>query len=186
MSQRHPTRKWLPTAAIAVIGVLLIFKFFFVDLYTIPQNGMYPGLPGGSRFFGLKKPYKNPSDVGRGDVIVFRRALGGQSYQFVWRVVGLPGDHVEAEGESVKVNGQRLPRQEIRRNGGEIVYRELNGQSSYEVAYQTAPTQKAPAVDLTVPPGEFFVLGDNRDGARDSRLDGTVRFEAIVARKWAR
>jgi signal peptidase I len=184
--QHRPIRKWLPTAIIAVLGVLLILKFLVADLYSIPQNGMYPSLPGGSRFLGLKKPYHDPSEVLRGDVIVFRRTLNGQSYQFVWRVIGLPGDHVALEGDSVKINGQPLPRHEVRRGGGEIVYRETNGPSAYEVAYQTTASQKAPAVDLTVPAGEFFVMGDNRDGARDSRFDGTVRFEAIVARRWSR
>ena len=186
MQPNQFTKKWLTTALLALLGVLLILKFLVLDLYTIPQNGMYPGLPSGSRFLGLKRPYGNPSAVVRGDVIVFRRPLEGQSFQFVWRVVGLPGDHVEVEGESVKVNGQLLPRQEIRRNSGEIIYREANGQASYEVAYEAAPAKMAPTVDMTVPAGEFFVMGDNRDGARDSRFDGTVRFESIVARKLSR
>jgi signal peptidase I len=186
MQPNHLTKKWLPAILVALLGVLLILKFFVAALYTIPQNGMYPGLPSGSRFLGLKSAYSNSSDVARGDVIVFRRAVAGKTHQFVWRVMGLPGDHVQVEGESVRINGQRLARQEIRRNGGEIIYREVNGQASYDVAYQMTPTQKAPSVDLIVPPGEFFVLGDNRDGARDSRFDGTVRFQAIVARKWSR
>jgi signal peptidase I len=170
-----------------VLAVVLLLKLFVVDLYTVPQAGMVPTIPANGRFLGRKHPYRNPSQVHRGDVIVFWRELpDGKRYQFVWRVLGLPGDRVELAGDTVRINGQSLPREQIHTDNGLVIYREHNGPASYDVAYPApvAESSAPPEVSLTVPPGEFFTLGDNRHSARDSRFDGTVPFDHIVAKKW--
>lgn len=177
-------RRWLLLGGVvALFAALLVVKLFVADLYTIPQNGMYPGLPQGSRFLALKRPFRSPSDVRRGDVIVFVRTVADQPYTFVWRVIGLPGDRVEVGANSVKVSGHVLSHERVRTDGSMTVYRETNGESAYEVAYHTAPLRTAPMITLTVPAGEFFVLGDNRDNAQDSRFDGSVPFASIIARR---
>ena len=171
---------------LAVLGVLLLLKTFVIDRYTVPQAGMFPTIPSGGTFFGWKHPYRDSSQVRRGDVIAFwRRLPDGQKYQFVWRVVGLPGDRIDFTGDSVSVNGLLLPREQVRTENGLVIYREHNGGAAYEVAYPspvTAATSQ-PVVTLTVPPDQFFVLGDNRDFAQDSRYDGAVPFSQIVAKK---
>ncbi|HSZ54118.1 MAG TPA: signal peptidase I [Tepidisphaeraceae bacterium] len=173
-------------ALLAVLAVLLLLKTFVIDRYTVPQAGMFPTIPSGGSFFAWKHPYRDPSQVRRGDVIAFWRQLpDGQKYQFVWRVVGLPGDRIELAGDSVSVNGQPLPREQARTENGLVIYREHNGDAAYEVAYPSSVTAATsqPVVTLTVPPDQFFVLGDNRDFAQDSRYDGTVPFTHIVAKK---
>jgi signal peptidase I len=186
MKQNRARRRWLLGAVVALLGVLVALKLFVADLYTIPQNGMYPGLPQGSRFVALKRRFRGPSDVRRGDVIVFVRIVAARPYTFVWRVIGLPGDRVEVGADSVTINGRALPHEQVRTDGSMTIYRETNDESAYEVAYGGAPLRTAPITTQIVPAGEFFVLGDKRDNAQDSRFDGTVPFTSIIARKLPR
>jgi len=184
--ESNSKKRWIQAVLLAGLVGLLLLKSFVLDIYTVPQEGMLPSISPGGHFIGKKHPYRDPSRVRRGDVIVFSRELpDGQRYQFVWRVVGLPGDRVETAGDSVIVNGKELAREQLRAEEGLVVYREQNGEAAYEVAYPT-PVSGAtaqPKVTMVVPAGEFFTLGDNRHAARDSRYDGTVPFGQIVARK---
>lgn len=178
-------RRWWQFLLLGVVAALLGVKFFVVDLYTVPQEGMVPTIAKGGRFFGKRHPYHDASAVKRGDVIVFWQDIADGRYQFVWRVVGLPGDRVEAVGDTVSVNGRALPRELVRSQDGLSVYREHNGDASYEVAYPPVPASapSPPGMKMTVPPNAFFMLGDNRYNARDSRVDGAVPFDHIVAKK---
>ncbi len=155
--------------------------------YRIPQNGMYPGLPSGSYLLVRPRPYGRPSEVARGDIIVFTRFEKGAHYNYIWRVVGLPGDSVEVSRRKVAVNGVDLTRQPVREDGGFAIFREANAGTSYEVAYPKASAgEEPPTASMQVPAGAFFVLGDNRYNAVDSRYFGPVPFETITGKKiWA-
>src|SRR5947207_6930889 len=128
------TKKVLTSSLIAAVLALLAIKTFFIGYYRIPQNGMYPGLPAGSTLFAAKRAYTGPATVKRGDIIVFVREDNGQQYNYIWRVVALPGEKVEASGESLRINGQPVERQRVREANGKTVYREQIDGVSYEVA----------------------------------------------------
>src|SRR5438094_1679770 len=96
-----------------VVLVLLALKTFFIGYYRIPQNGMYPTLPAGSILFTLKRPYSDISNVKRGDIIVFVREQNGRRYNYIWRVIALPGEKVEAFRESLTINDQPVSRESI-------------------------------------------------------------------------
>ena len=152
--------------------------------YRIPQNGMYPGLPAGSYLLVRPHAYRTSSDVRRGDIVVFERTENAKRYVFIWRVVALPGDSVQVTGQRVAVNGSDLPRQRLRDDGTMAVFRETNGPASYEVAYpKDVAVPDPPAASLTIQQDQFFVLGDNRYDARDSRYFGPVQFAAILGKK---
>ena len=90
------------------------------------------------------------------DVIVYR-AQSGQ--QLIGRVVALPGDVVEVtEDGTFKVNGNAQP--------------SLNGQS-------TAPAESGPAYPLALGEGQYFVLGDDRMQAVDSREVGAIGINVV-------
>jgi signal peptidase I len=63
------------------------------------------------------------------------------------------------------------------------VFREQIGDISYEVAFDQQPASQPPDVSVTVPSGQFFVMGDNRFGARDSRYFGPVTFSSIIGKQ---
>lgn len=150
------------------------------------------------------------STPARGDVVVFKPSTSDTD-SWVKRVIGLPGDRIEVRGGVVILNGQPIPRVSIgnqpialspnspcRTIGGPShvaagnclypAYREtLPGGRSYTVLDQAS----VPADDfapVTVPAGNVFVMGDNRDDSEDSRFDpqiggvGFLPIERIVGR----
>ena len=168
---------------IALLLVAIGVKARFIGYYKIPQNGMYPGLPAGSSVFAAQRAYSGASSVKRGDIVVFVREENGQRYNYIWRVVALPGEKVEASGESLTINGQAVQRQRVREAAGKTVFREQIGDASYEVAFAPSPLYPPPDVSVTVPSDQFFVMGDNRFDARDSRYFGPISFSSIIGKK---
>lgn len=168
----------------AAFVAFVVTKLFFISYSIVPQNGMYPGIPAGSFVFSWKRPYKQVSEVQRGDIVLFTRIENGERYDYIWRVVGLPRDKVEIDGERVSINGQPLKREKVRQDGDLVVFREVNGAADYEVAYPVnSDSSNQPKASLTVPDNEFFVLGDNRFDAVDSRYFGAIKFDSIYGRK---
>jgi signal peptidase I len=181
--------KWLSRLFLAFVLtlalVVIVLKLTIVSSWVIPQNGMYPTLPGGSTFLGINKPYKSAGDVKRGDIVIFERFEKGDRYIYIWRVVGLPGDSVVVEDSRVTLNGKPLPLEKVRSEVEADILRETNGEVSYEVAHdRTTPEGLSGKFMLTVPEGHLFVLGDHRTAASDSRVMGPIPFSSVLARKW--
>jgi signal peptidase I len=146
---------------------------------------MFPTLSAGGRILGRRHAYASPSQVRRGDIVVFNRDVNGKRYQFIWRVVGLPEDNIAITGRDVLINGKPLTHEQVAVYGEDegAIVRESDGSSSYLIALENNPKMPPPSVEMKVPTDQFFLLGDNRDAAMDSRYHGPVPFEAIVARK---
>jgi signal peptidase I len=174
-------------AVMALVGLAgpIVLRLFFFNYSRIPQNGMYPGIPAGRLFVSKKRPYRNVSEVMRGDVVVFTRDVGGSTYRYIWRVVGLPGDLVEVSNEAVSLDGHPLKHETVRKEGQYLIVREWNGDVSYEVAYnQTLDRAEPPPIaSMKVPGDHLFLLGDNRYMAEDSTFIGPVPFSSIVEKK---
>jgi signal peptidase I len=183
MPNTSTTKKIAIGSIIAIVLALLAAKSLFISSYRIPQNGMYPGLPAGSRLFAARRAYSDASSVKRGDIVVFVREENGQRYNYIWRVVALPGERVDASGDTLTVNGQPVQRQRLREADGKTVFREQIGEMSYEVAFDDSPRHIPPDVSVIVPPDHFFVMGDNRFEARDSRYFGPIQFTSIIGKK---
>jgi signal peptidase I len=95
----------------------------------------------------------------QGDIVVFRFP-GHPERDFIKRVIAVPGDTLEIDRGRVYVNGDLLIEEYIR------------AQPTYSV-----PTQ-------TVPPGKYFVLGDNRPNSSDSHIWGYVPADNIIGKAW--
>jgi signal peptidase I len=156
------------------------FAFHYVranafEAFYVPAGSMVPTVLNGDHILVNKAAYRNHGPE-RGDVIVFRypRQPG---YQWVKRVVALPGDSVEVRGHDVSVNGKKLERDRVPAVslaplGGQLtgeVFEETNGGRRYRVMLAAEPAKGQDVAKATVPDGACFVLGDDRDNSKDSR-----------------
>ncbi len=119
-------------------------------------TSMSPSILSGQ--FGIEQPYAFDEAPQRGDIIDFKAPPDPTKY-YSKRVIGIPGDVIVISGTSVFLNGVRLVEPYVVYQGN------------------PSPTQKILAI---VPPGEFFVLGDNRAVSYDSRFWGFVPSSSIV------
>lgn len=156
-----------------------------VESFYIPSTSMEPGIRQGDVLFADKRYNCGgcQSGIARGDVAIFTYP-NDRTLKYIKRVIALPGDTVQMLGAEVKVNGQPLtvpgsvrpgPAPEI-----EIVS-EHSGERQWQVQRPAQGVGSA-SLSLTVPPGQVFVLGDNRTLSRDSRSFGTVPMPDVVGR----
>jgi signal peptidase I len=155
---------WGATVAL-MVGMWFIIRLFLFQSFYIPSPSMAPVLEPGDRVLVSKLSYRL-HDVHRGDIVVFKRPpaltpvqAGPEVKDLVKRVIGLPGDTVEARDGQMIVNGTALKEPYIAKGG---------------VTSPVAPTH--------IPPNHFWVMGDNRSVSEDSRYFGSVSGSLIVGR----
>jgi signal peptidase I len=151
-----------------------------VQAFSIPTSSMEPGILRGDFIFADKR-YNCPNCKNRvvtGDIGIFVYPNDRTLY-YIKRVIGLPGDHVAIKDHKIMVNGKSLTRKETA-DGEHVAAIEQTGERSWRVRWNRNTV--VPDVDLTVPPGQIFLLGDNRDVSTDSRTFGTVPLADLVGR----
>jgi signal peptidase I len=94
-------------------------------------------------------------------------------------VIGLPGDHVTIKAHHVAVNDKSLTGAETV-NGDRVTATETLGSRSWHVQWSSSAATSD--IDLVVPPGQIFLLGDSRDLSSDSRQFGTVPLSDLVGK----
>src|SRR2546423_1694933 len=124
MANPSKAKKIVTWSLMAIVLALFTIKTFFIGYYRIPQNGMSPTLPAGSILFTNKNAYSDASSVKRGDIIIFVREQNGRRYNYIWRVIGLPGDKVQTSGESLIINGQPVGHERATYAGGRTALHE--------------------------------------------------------------
>ena len=155
-------------------NTLLIGDYLLVDKAHYGHGGIWGNL----------LPYR---DIERGDIIVFRYPVHPAQH-FVKRVVGVPGDHIHLVNKQVFVNGRPLDESYVVYNGhGPDAYRDYfplpdHAGGSVESSWWLEMRKYVSHGELLVPPGSYFVLGDNRDESLDSRYWGFVPRENIIGR----
>jgi signal peptidase I len=165
------------------LGLALLIQAFLVKPFRSPSESMEPTLDIGQRVLVDRVSYRF-SNPGRGDIVVFKPPAGADQNacgiptepndghpcqqptpnksksNFIKRVVGLPGDRIKIIAGRVYIDGK--PRKEpfIRPDA-------------------SCPICNLPK-EITVPPGHFFMMGDNRGQSADSREWGPVPKKWII------
>ena len=159
-------------AAVA-IAVALLIQAFLVKPYRIPSESMQDTLQIGDRVLVDRITWRF-SEPERGDVVVFHPPFEGPV--LIKRIVGMPGDTLELREGRVVLNGQLLEEPYVRRIGETPVPTEPFGNG----------LPWALDAPYTVPPGNYFVMGDNRIDSGDSRDFGPVPRDQLVGSTFAR
>lgn len=154
-----------------------------VSSFHIPSSSMAPGVLQGDVLFADRR-YNRPGvdqAVRHGDVAIFTYPNDRTRY-YIKRIVGLPGDRVRIDGHAVWLNGQSLSRAHGVQDGHEDI-QEAIGPAHWLARWQRAAEHPAtPPSEWLVPPGQVFVLGDNRDESKDSRHYSTVPLADVVGK----
>ena len=166
---------------VAVIGtafiVAFIIKVFLFQAYYIPSPSMEPTLGIGDRVIVNKLSYKL-HDVNRGDLVVFENpsTSNGAVSDLIKRVIALPGETLQVLDGKVYIDGNLVIEP----------YLEASDNTFDFLAPAGCIGTKEVLNKCIVPDGHVFVMGDNRDNSRDSRIFGPVDIETIVGRAFVR
>lgn len=182
---------------VIMAAVILTGRSVLADWYVVPTGSMKPTILEGDRVFVWKSAYQiripfskirlfSTGKPERGDVVVVRNPDGG-TIPFVKRLIGLPGDVIELKNEILTVNGKAMPISllpGIHADDGETIL--LGTENLLGRTHPVRILPDRPAFrnfgPITVPEGEVFVMGDNRDESRDARFFGTRPMTDLLGR----
>lgn len=180
--KKSTAREYYEALLIAVIFVNFA-RIFVFQAFKIPTGSMEDNLKIGDHIIVNKFIYGPEPDawdeflpirhIHRGDIIVFRYPLQPDT-DFVKRVIGLPGDTVEVRDKVVYINGKALSEPYVIHVDPTIYPLQAALPEPWRSRDQFGP--------YTVPAGQYFAMGDNRDRSSDSRYWGTVPRSMIKGR----
>lgn len=156
----------IETFVIALAMFVLMYLFLFQP-HQVKGNSMYPNFHDEEYLLTNKITYRL-SEPKRGDVIVFK-APKNEEYDYIKRIVGLPGDTIKIEDCNVFINNQPLKEEYLSEN----------------ICTSSGRTWQA-GKSIMLSENEYFVAGDNRPYSSDSRDWGTVPETNIVGKAWFR
>lgn len=206
LKQQKPEEEKLPIiidyarSFFPVLLIVFLLRSFLYEPFRIPSGSLEPTLLTGdfilvNKFdYGVRLPVVHTKLFGsgepsRGDIIVFRWPPN-PSFDFIKRVIGVPGDKISYINKELTVNGQPVPQTFLKQanaeneagsdNVVEEKQEDLLGIKHHIYVDNAKSSQDFR--DIVVPDGMYFVMGDNRDDSADSRFWGFVPEQNIVGK----
>ncbi|WP_410473660.1 signal peptidase I [Guyparkeria sp. TX1] len=182
-----------------ILLAVLVIRSFLFEPFRIPSGSMMPTLLVGdfilvNKFtYGLRLPVVNTKvlpigEPERGDVAVFRYPEQPE-VDYIKRIVGLPGDSVRVDDQRLWINGEEVSLETTGRYDGDANLKHAGLTTAIETLPDGGPHQilmdtdrRLGAAEWTVPEGQYFVMGDNRNHSNDSRFWGTVPESNLVGK----
>lgn len=174
-----------------VLLIVFVLRSFLIEPFRIPSSSLEPTLLIGdfiavNKFsYGLRFPVWDKKflpigDPKAGDIAVFSWPPAPQ-YDYIKRVIGVPGDKVSYHDKVLSINGVTAKQTFIKyttylSEAGEPIKVEEKEESLNGVSHKIYVRPDIPPFnfDIVVPKGHYFMMGDNRDGSSDSRYWGYV------------
>jgi len=195
-------KRWLSKNKGFIVFLLCfgVFRTAIADWNPIPSGSMRPTLLEGDVVFVNRLAYniKVPltdivvaplGDPQRGDIVTFSSPRDGM--RLIKRIVGVPGDRIEMHGDILTVNGVAAVYDDTwdapdpvgagRTTASVHATEHLDG-SERAVQFLPAVRARRDMAPLTVPAGNYFMLGDNRDNSEDSRYIGVVPRALLIGK----
>jgi|GEM_PF-307394 len=181
-----------------VLFLVLIIRSFLFSPYIIPSGSLEPTLlPGdlvlANKFsYGLRLPITHAKlssgDPQLGDIFIFRFPAD-TTIDYIKRVVGVPGDTISYVNKVLTINGKEQKQLSLGKAMDEYFGKQVSVQVKQEdlngIKHNIYINPAVPAYDfvnIKIPPGYYFAMGDNRDDSADSRFWGLVPEENIIGK----
>ncbi len=176
-----------------IFFIVLLLRSFLMEPFRIPSGSLEPTLLIGdfllvNKFaYGVRLPVWetkviNISHPKTGEIAVFRWPPD-PSMDFIKRVIGVPGDKIRYHNKVLTINGIEMKQTFVEyttdESSGNTVSKYRENLDGIEHDIYVRPDVPAIDVDVTVPTGQYFMMGDNRDNSADSRFWGFVSDEYL-------
>lgn len=178
----------LGAIVVAAGAILFLYFTFFLHLIRVPTGSMANTIIPGDHLVVKKRDF---GGVNRGDLIVFSYQ-NDTATRHIARVIGMPHESIQIRDKVIYINDQPLDEQRVTVTPNDLfdssILEELSteGAGPYRVYYVTdadrEDTPYATNEPFRIPDNHYFVMGDNRDNAEDSRYRGSVQKDGIFGK----